>query len=211
MKGRWWVSALAAAAFIVAGTSAEALSLRESNIVDLLRESNDIVVGQIQTVTDGIGERGIPYTEVTLTISETIRGNLSGTYTFRQFGLLHPRTTKDGTMKMMPAPEGLPRYTPGQTNLLFLHPAAKLTGLRTTARLGNGKFAIGAGRVENEMANVGLFRNVRVEPGAATAADKKMMSAEGVANPDTFLSFVRRAVRERWVEAGRIARMPAGQ
>jgi len=211
MKRRLWLPALAAAVAILAARNADALSLRESNIVDLLRESNDIVVGQVQSVTDGIDERGIPYTEVTLNISETIRGNLSGTYTFRQFGLLHPQTTKDGTMKMMPAPEGLPRYTAGQTNLLFLHPAARLTGLRTTARLGSGNFTIGAGRVENETANVGLFRNVRVEPGVATAADKKMMSAEGIANPDTFLSFVRRAVRERWVEAGRIARMSAGQ
>ena len=211
MKRGGWVGALACALAILGASDTDAMSLRATNIVDLIKQSEAIVVGRITSVTDGIDARGIPYTEVTLTISETIRGNLSGTYTFRQFGLLHPRTTTDGTMKMMPAPEGLPRYTPGQTNLLFLHPAAKLTGLRTTARLGNGKFAIGAGRVENEMANVGLFRNVRVEPGAATAADKKMMSAEGVANPDTFLSFVRRAVRERWVEAGRIARMPAGQ
>jgi hypothetical protein len=202
---RIWLPALAAALSLVTARNAEAMSLRESNIVDLLRESNDIVVGQVRSVTDGIDERGVPYTEVTLDIEEAIRGNLQGTYTFRQFGLLEPRPTADGTMMRMPAPEGFPRYTAGQTHLLFLHPVAQWTGLRTTARLGYGKFNVGPGRVENEMGNAGLFRDVRVEPGLATAAEKRMMAADGAANPDSFLTFVKRAVRERWVETGRMA------
>jgi hypothetical protein len=205
MSRRFWRPALLVTISIVGARNAEALSIRESNIVDLLRESNDIVVGQVRSVTDGIDERGIPYTEVTLDIEETIRGNLQGTYTFRQFGLREPRPTADGTMMMMPAPDGFPRYTAGQTHLLFLHPAAKWTGLRTTARLGYGKFNVGPGRVENDMANAGLFRNVRLEHGLVTASERRMMAADGAANPDSFLTFVKRAVRERWVETGRMA------
>ena len=206
MRRRLWLPLLAAAVFLVAGRNAGALSLEQSNLVDLLSESNDIVVGHIGSVTDGIDEHGIPYTEVKVEISETIRGNLSGSYTFRQFGLLKARPTADGKMMMMPAPEGLPRYTPGQQNLLFLRPAAKRTGLRTTARLGYGKFTVAPGRVENDMGNAGLFRNVRMGQGVANAAEKRMLVADGAANPDTFLKFVRRAVREHWVETGRMTR-----
>jgi hypothetical protein len=178
MSRRVWLPVLALAISLVPARNAEAMSIRESNIVDLLRESNDIVVGQVRSVTDGIDERGVPYTEVTLDIEDTIRGDLSGTYTFRQFGLRDPRPTPDGKMMMMPAPEGFPRYAAGRTQLLFLHPVARWTGLRTTAR---------------------------VAPGLATAAEKRMMAADGAANPDSFLTFVKRAVRERWVETGRMA------
>src|SRR5262245_42454691 len=78
MSRRFWLLAFAAAVIVAAGRNAKALSLTESNIVDLLRESNDIVVGHVESVTDGVTDKGIPYTEVKITISETIRGNLSG-------------------------------------------------------------------------------------------------------------------------------------
>jgi hypothetical protein len=69
-----------------------------------------------------------------------------------------------------------------------------------------GKFEIGPGRVENERGNAGLFRNVRLEQGLGTAKDTRMMVDGGPANPDTFLSFLRRAVQDRWVETGRLSR-----
>jgi hypothetical protein len=205
----FWRGGLAAALAILGAAPALALSLRESNIVDLLSESNDIVVGRVESVTDGLNDRGIPFTEVKVTISESIRGRLSSTYTFRQFGLLHPRPTADGTKTMMPAPEGFPRYTPGEEIVLFLRPAAAWTGFRMPAGVSQGKFLIKAGRVANEMGNSGLYRNVRLENGIANAREKRMMDAGGAANPDTFLTFVRRAVRERWVETGRLSRLGA--
>jgi len=54
------------------------------------------------------------------------------------------------------------------------------------------------------MGNAGLFRDVRLEPGLATDADRRMLASDGALNPDTFLSFVRRAVGENWVESGRM-------
>lgn len=204
MKRLSWLAALSAAIVLVAAGNAHALSLRNTNIVDLLNGANDIVVAQVRTVTDGIDERGLPYTEVKLEISETIRGNLSGTYTFRQFGLVSPRLTADGQRKMMPAPEGFPRFVEGEQALLFLHPAAQLTGLRTTEGLSAGKFVLGPGRAENALGNAGLFRDVRLDSDISTDADRRMLVSDGAMNPQQFLSFVRRAVAEQWVQTGKL-------
>jgi hypothetical protein len=197
---------LAVALAILGAAPASALSVRESNVVDLLSEANDIVVGKVQSVTDGLNERGIPFTEVTMAVSESIRGQISGTYRFRQFGLLKPRPMADGRT-MMPAPEGFPRYTPGEEVVLFLRPSAAWTGFRMPAGVSQGKFVIGPGRVANEMGNASLYRNVRLEKGLASAREGRMMDDGGAANPETFLTFVRRAVRERWVETGRMSRI----
>jgi len=194
------------AALAAAVGSAHAMTLSgDANIVELLQQSNDIVVGKVTNVTDGIDPQGVPYTEVTLQVSESIRGGIAGTYTFRQFGLLAPRLTADGTKKMMPAPEGLPRYTAGTELVLMLRPSARLTGFRMPAGVTAGKFQIGPGRVENEHGNVGLFRNVRLEQGVGNAKETRMIVDGGAVNPDTFLSFLRRAVQGRWVETGKLS------
>jgi len=190
----------------LAGTRAVALSLVEKNVVDLLQESDAIVVGTVSKVDDGIDTSGIPYTEITLKVSESIRGALPDTYTFRQFGLLKPRPSADGKRLMMPAPEGFPRYASGEQVLLFLYPQAKRTGLRTTSGLIQGKFTLSPGFATNGSGNAGLFRNVHLDPGFVEDKDKRLLATEGGAmNPDAFLSFVRRAVAGRWVETGRLA------
>ena len=211
MRKRSWLGSLACALAILGATTAGAMSLRETNIVDLLQQSDAIVVGRVTAVTDGIDERDIPYTEITVQISETIRGDLSGTYTFRQFGLLNPRLTADGKRKMMPAPEGFPRFAEGEQDVLFLRPVASWTGLRTTAGASYGKFVMGPGRVENALGNAGLFRNLRLEPGLASDADRRLLVSDGAVHPDTFLSFVRRAVAGRWVETGRMSHRENGR
>ena len=189
----------------LAGNRALALSLVEKNVVDLLRESDAIAVGTIEKLSDGIDDRGIPYTEVTLKVSESIRGALPDNYTYRQFGLMKPRPTPDGTMLMMPAPEGFPRYATGEQVLLFLYPQARRTGLRTTAGLVQGKFTLGPGLAENGTGNAGLFRNVRLDAGLTEESDKRLLATRsGAVNPDAFLRFLRRAVQGRWVETGRL-------
>jgi hypothetical protein len=202
------VSALVLVALVAATGAAQAMTLSSAgaNIVDLLTQSNDIVVGRVASVTDGLDERGIPYTEVTLVVAESVRGTLSGDYTFRQFGLIAPRVSADGTRRLLPAPAGFPTYSAGEQLVLFLRPAAAWTGFRMPAGITHGKFVVGPGRVANESANAGLFSDLRLEAGLATAADERMIAAGGPANPDTFLSFVRRAVEERWVERGRMTR-----
>jgi hypothetical protein len=195
----------------LAGSRALALSLVEQNVVDLLRESDAIAVGTVEKVADGIDGQGLPYTEVTLKVSESIRGALPETYTFRQFGLMNPRPSPDGKRLMMPAPEGFPRYASGEHVLLFLYPQATKTGLRTTAGLTQGKFTLGPGFAANGTGNTGLFRNVHLEPGLVKENDKRLLATQsGAMNPDSFLSFLRRAVGERWVESGRLTSIGTG-
>ena len=197
----------ALAALVAAVGSAHAMTLTgDANIVDLLQQSNDIVVGKVASVTDGLDERGIPYTEVTLEVSESIRGAIAGEYKFRQFGLLAPRVSADGKRKMMPAPDGFPRYTAGEDLVLMLRPSARLTGFRMPAGVTGGKFKLTPGRVENAHGNAGLFRNVKLQKELGTAKTSRMLVSEGPANPETFLTFLRRAVQERWVETGKLAR-----
>jgi hypothetical protein len=199
------LSVLAVACVALAGTRALALSLVEQNVVDLLKQSDTIAVGTVGKVEDGLDDKGIPYTEVTLLVSEAIRGVLPDTYTFRQFGLMNPRPSQDGKMIMMPAPEGFPRYATGEHVLLFLYPQAKRTGLRTTSGLIQGKFTLGPGFAANGTGNKGLFRSVVLDPGLLAESDRQLLATEsGVLNPDALLSFVRRAVKGRWTETGRL-------
>lgn len=208
---RTWLGTVIFAVCALAGSRAVALSLVEQDVVDLLRQSDAIVVGTVEKISDGIDDQGIPYTEVTLKVSESIRGTLPADYTFRQFGLLKPRPSADGKRLLMPAPEGLPRYASGERVLLFFYPQARKTGLRTTAGLIQGKFTLGPGFAANGRGNVGLFRNVHLDPGLVGEKDKRLLATDsGAVNPDAFLSFVRRAVEERWVETGRLASREKG-
>src|SRR6185436_1895680 len=89
--------------------------------------------------------------------------------------------------------------------VLFLRPSAAWTGFRMPAGVTQGKFTIAVGRVENGVGNAGLFRGVVVDRDLATERDKRLLTtAGGPVNPDAFLSFVRRAVGEHWIENGRM-------
>ena len=210
--GRAARTALALAALAMIGGAAEAATIRPTNLVTLLQESEAILLGSVSDVTDGIGEYGLPYTEISVGVEESIRGNVSGTYTFRQIGLKVVRPTSDDAQTMMPAPEGMPKYDVGQRVLIFVGPQATMTGLRTTVGLGEGKFDVGGGRAENEFSNAGTFDNVSLEPGLATPNDTRMLETEvGAVNDDDFLSLVRRAVENNWVETCRMWQTDLGK
>src|SRR5262245_43671862 len=87
-------------------SSADATSMRSQNLADLIGYSELIVTGRVESVTDGF-QKGVPYTEVTVSIDEAIRGAPGHRYTFRQFGLLAPRTLPDGRVCVAVTPEGL--------------------------------------------------------------------------------------------------------
>ncbi|MGH9870417.1 MAG: hypothetical protein ACREAA_19965 [Candidatus Polarisedimenticolia bacterium] len=205
LKGRLLAAWLALACMALVAGEAGATTVTKANLVDLLRNSTSILKASVTGVTDGFDANGLPYTEVTVEIGRTLRGSEQGTYTFRQFGLLAPRLSADGTRKMLPAPSGFPKYADGEEVFLFLYKPAGLTGLRTTVGLSAGKFSFGPGRIENDLANVGLFRNVSLDAGLATSNDARMLETEiGAVNPDTFTAFVERAVTQGWVETCRL-------
>jgi hypothetical protein len=193
-----WLAACLAVALVAAVGASRAMTFGDTNLVDLVKYSQAIVTGTVETVAEGIDERGIPYTEVTIHVEQSIKGGLSGNHTFRQFGLTSPRPMGDGRI-MMPAPEGIPRYVVGERTLLFLSTPARATGLQSTYGLAAGKFILGAGRAENGFSNEGTFARVGIADGLATDNDLRMLATEkGAVSEATLLQFVRRAVDENW-------------
>ena len=197
---RWQVWGGLALASVVAAGNAHAILIARTNLVDLVRDADSVVIGTVTSVSDGIETNyGLPYTEVTLSLEETLRGTPSDTFTFRQIGLLQPRLTADGTKMMAAAPEGIPRYAVGDRVLLFMGAQASMTGLRSTIGLGYGKFNLTTANATNDLRNGGVFQNVSLADGLASDNDTRILSTtEGAVNQADLLSLVRRAVRENW-------------
>jgi hypothetical protein len=189
---------------IMASTLANATTFqKEATIVDLLQQSDLIVRGTVTSVTDGIDNRGIPYTEVKLQVNETLRGQVGKEYTFRQFGLIKPHDMGNGTVNLMVTPAGWATYSKGEDTILFLRKPAAWTGLQTTAALGAGKFKVAMAGATNQANNVGLFKNVVVKPSLlGTKEQRAMLTAIGPVNVNAFVSLIRQAVQNQWVEKG---------
>ena len=137
-------ASVAALGLMVASTPGHATSVVPMTVVDLLGHSQTIISGQVKSVTDGFDARGLPYTEVTIKVSDTIRGQKAETYTFRQFGLDQPRKLADGRT-YLGRPVGWPTWRKGETALLFMYSKAQRTGLQTTVGLGQGKLSLANG------------------------------------------------------------------
>ncbi len=69
-RGLGWAAFAAA----LASAPSHATSVRQMSIVDLLDHSQSIVAGRVEKVSDGFDAKGVPYTEVTLKVTDTIRG-----------------------------------------------------------------------------------------------------------------------------------------
>jgi len=164
----------------------------------LIEGSELIVRGLTRSVTDGI-ENGVPYTEVTIQVKDALRGEFGKEYTFRQFGLKAPRKV-DGKIFLAATPEGWAKYAVGEDVLLFLYPRATKTGLRTTAGLGQGKIKIESGNARSQLNNDRLFDGVEVNTTLDEAENRLVASKGGAVNSESLISFVRRAVKERWIE-----------
>jgi len=212
MKGKTAVlrGTLLALTLLVAWGQASAMSTSSTNLVDLLRESTAIVHAKVADVTQGRDNNGLPYTEVTIEISRTLRGSLPATYTFRQFGV-----QSDGIAESGRVPIGgtmnFPRFVVGEDTLLFLYRSASATGFRTTTGLGHGKFELTAGRAENPLGNVGMFSDISIAPGfTITENDQRILATPGAVNQNDLLSLVDRAVSGRWIEKGSMYKTSEG-
>ena len=198
------VSVMSAAAQQVNTTEDQSATSSAPNIIDLIGDSELILRGAVKDVTDGL-ENGVPYTEVTLQVNEALRGQVGEEYTFRQFGLTKPRKMENGRINLNVTPEGWSKYGQGEDVVLFLYKQASITGLRTTVGLGQGKFDISAGNITSQVDNDGLFSNVEVDSKLTNDRDKRLLATKkGPVNKESFLSFVRRAVNEKWVEGGKM-------
>jgi hypothetical protein len=191
--------ALLLACFAIAATTADASSVKKRNLGELIALGQDIVFGTVVSVTDGFDRNNVPYTEVTIQISETAKGSATGTYTFRQFGLIEPRDMGNGYTNLNVTPDGWPTYTQGEEVALFLYKPAKWTGLRTTVGLFQGKFTVIDGALTNIVDNEGLFDNVRVDRSQLDGKEREMLEMKyGRVPADVFKSFVRKSVQKNW-------------
>ena len=199
------IGILALGVVLLGATSARADSLRSrQTIVDLIGQADLIIRGNVIEITDGI-ENGVPFTQVKVQIKETIRGNVSGEYTFRQFGLLAPRPMGNGLVNHNLNPAGWATYQAGEEVVLFLWPQASKTGLRTTVGLKHGKFGVKAGNAMNQGDNLGLFQDVAVDQRLLNDTDKRVLATKkGAVNAEAFVSLVRRAVKDQWIERGKM-------
>ena len=111
-------------ALLAAAAPAHATSVMQLTVVDLLAHSRRIVAGQVQSVTDGFDTRGLPYTEVTIKVSDAIRGQKAETYTFRQFGLDKPRKMADGRT-YLGRPTGWPTWRKNEAAIVFMYSKAQ--------------------------------------------------------------------------------------
>ena len=181
-----------------------ATSVMPLTVVDLLAHSQTIVAGQVQSVTDGFDARGLPYTEVTIKVADTIRGQKAETYTFRQFGLDKPRKLANGRTYLA-RPTGWPTWRKDEAAIVFLYSKARTTGLQTTVGLGHGKLSLANGVALNGYDNVGLFSGVRANRGLLTSDEQAMLGTKkGPVDADTLRKFLHRAVDGNWVTKGSI-------
>jgi hypothetical protein len=200
---RGWIRGSLTVLLVALGIQAtNAATVKSQNLVDLIQHSDQIVVGTVVTVIDGFDQNNVPYTEVTLRVSESIRGEEAETVSFRQFGLTAPREI-DGRTYLGVTPDGWPTWSEQERVMLFLHRPAHLTGLQTTVGLGQGKLQLHSGRLSNAAGNVGLFQNLKIEARGLSSAQRAMLETDGEAiDAKPFISLVRRAVQESWVEQG---------
>jgi hypothetical protein len=179
-----------------------AASVMQQNLVDLIEESDTIVVGTVSKVTDGFTDKGVPFTEVTLKVSDNILGAKGDTYTFRQFGLTQSREV-NGLTYLGTTPDGWPNWIESERVVVFLNAPARLTGLQTTVGLNQGKLRWADGRLANSENNVGLFKNMSVNANDLSKDQQAMLKGEGKAvAAQPFVSLVRRAVDESWIAKG---------
>lgn len=194
----------AVAAMLLAAPMAQATKLKKQNLVDLISQSDSIVAGTVKKVSDGIDDNGVPYTEVTIGVGATAKGKVAAEkdYTFRQFGLLEPRTFPNGHRLLATTPEAFPRWREGEYVVAFLFRPAARTGLQTTVGLAQGKLTAVDSRLVNDFNNAGLFNDVTISQGLLSPAEREMIGSTGPVDMRTFMGLVGRAVEQRWIENG---------
>ena len=180
---------------------AYAKNMKKQNLVELMTHTDSILVGTVSKKTDGFFQ-GLPYTEITLDVGQTLKGERNSSHTFRQFGLIEPKSMGDGRVNLMVTPAGWPTYVKGEQVMLFLHKPASKTGFQTTAGLTQGKFTIKGKKIANDIGNDSLFAGVKIT-GQMTGAQQDLVNQPGGAYAtEAFLSLVKTAVEENWIENG---------
>ena len=192
------------AVFSLGAGVAGAAKLNSQNLTQLITEAESIIAGTVKEVYDGVDANGIPFTQVTISVHSVAKGKLveKQDYTFRQFGLLAPRTMENGHKLLAIAPEGFARWHEGETVVAFMYKPASRTGLQTTAGMAQGKLSLVNGMLVNEFNNTGLFDGVEINDSLLTSEQQNMLTTPGAVDAQAFMDLVARAVSEGWIENG---------
>jgi hypothetical protein len=192
--------ALGAASFM----PAQASQLVQQNLKQMIQESDLIVTGEISKVTDGIQD-GIPYTEVTMKVNGSIKRDIAvnSNYSFRQYGLQKTRKMNDGRYLLATRIEGMATWTVGEKVTTFMNKPGSRTGFRTPVGMAQGKFSYSGSQAANSFDNRNLFKGMTVDPGVLNARESAMLAKNaGSVDGDVLTNFVKRAVKEKWIEKG---------
>jgi hypothetical protein len=171
-------------------TCAHAMKLKSQNLQQLTQESQSIIAGEVVKVVDGFDSHNRPYTEVTINVASSVKGNHKedSTFTFRQFGLTKPRSMGNGKVYLGVSPEGFAKWHEGEQVVAFMYKPASITGFQTTAGMAQGKFIINDGKVSNQFANAGLFDNI--ETSSLTDEEANLITNPAAMDATAFFSIV---------------------
>ena len=207
MKKLLKVSPFVILTFILTFTAADLFATRvlHRNLQELSNLSKRVFVGRCVYVTESFNPGGglPPYTEYTFEVTESIKGNVGGMITFRQYGLRSPRQISENLAYVGRIP-GMPIYQEGQEYVIFLIGDSSL-GLTSPVGLFQGAFFVieenGRKMVINGNNNVGLFKELsaeKMELGLSSNLsqnEKGLMTVKkGPLNYNDFISLVRKMV-----------------
>jgi len=168
---RHLLAAMLALLWATAGGAAWAMSVLPLDLAALTAEAGRIFVGRVERVDTGRDAGGVPAVWTTFTVAQTLKGGAGAHVTVKQLG-----ATFGGPDTPIAPRAGLPRYTPGESVVLFVHPASTL-GFTSPVGLGQGCFRIrerdGETVVENDVGNrnlTGDAAQARTRAGSAVAA-----------------------------------------
>jgi len=137
-----------------------AMTVLPLDLPELTGRADRIFVGRVERVESGRDAHGLPATWTTFAVVEKLKGTPPEHVTLKQLG-----ASLGGAAAVVPHP-GLPRYRPGESVVLFVHPDSAL-GFTSPVGLGQGCFRVraadGAAVAENDVGN----RNLAPDAGAA--------------------------------------------
>lgn len=195
MKLRRSLTKLSCASIFALGTAmalspaANAMKLKQQNLQELTQASQSIITGEVIKVTDGFDNKR-PFTEITIQVGSDAKGKLkeNSTYTFRQFGLIKPRSMGNGKVYLGATPEGFSKWREGEQVIAFMYKPASITGFQTTVGLAQGKFVVRNGKVENRFANDGVFEGL--DTSKLTAEQQNILTTPGAVDVGVFMDLV---------------------
>ena len=105
----------------------------------------------------------------------------------------------NGRINANVSPDGWPKFRQDEQVMVFLYQAARITGLRTTVGLMQGKFSIVDGKISNAINNMGLFDNLSLGPRELSKPEQSLLqNKRGPMDADSFINLITRAVDEGW-------------